>query len=149
MTDQKPAPDCIHCGVSRAVRRFARKQFASLARRVVAALQRAPASGIFGDDFQHKTLWDEYCHEVQNGPQDALAYAWNNTLEPILEDKARLLQHEEAVLLSIGAAWELDEDEAHHCDCVDTALIHRNLKDVVSRLAGARDMSRFDPSIAS
>jgi fructosamine-3-kinase len=50
--------------------RYGWERFAALARKVIYRLQRLDASGICGDDHQHKTLWDEFCHEVQWGPSD-------------------------------------------------------------------------------
>jgi len=47
------------------------------------AAHRGP--GIFGDEYQPKTLWDEYCHEAQFGPHNPLVSAWNDTLRPFLE----------------------------------------------------------------
>jgi hypothetical protein len=52
---------------------------------------------------------------VQEGPFDAPgpspSSAWEQTLEPILSDIIKGIPHHAAVLLSIFAAWELDEDE--------------------------------------
>jgi hypothetical protein len=45
---------------------YARAEFEALTRRVIYRLQRSKASGIFGD-YGYKTLWGEYCHEVQKG----------------------------------------------------------------------------------
>jgi hypothetical protein len=56
---------------------------------------------------------------------------------------------QEAALLTIGAVLDLDE---HGTEWVGTSpvivpeLIRQNLSSVVAKLAGARDMSRFDPA---
>ena len=56
-------------------------------------------------------MWDEYCHEVQHGPTGALADAWDDVLAPTIASVVEPLPREEAVLLTIGAAWDLDEFE--------------------------------------
>ena len=42
--------------MQRAVWRYGWERFAALARKVIFRLQRLDASGIYGDDYQHKTL---------------------------------------------------------------------------------------------
>ena len=93
-----------------AVRGYARIELEGLIRRVIYRLQRIDASGIYGDDYAAKSLWDEWCHEVQVGPHDLLDNAWAQTLCPILEDVINSVPRHAAVLLSVFAAWELDED---------------------------------------
>jgi hypothetical protein len=122
-----------------------RERYAALVRKVIFRLQRIEASGIFGNDYQHRTLWDEYCHENQNGPHDVLGYAWEATLGPILQYIIETVPHHEAVLLSIGAKWNLDEDIGNHAVDSDPDLIRRHLKQETIRAAMARDLSRFDP----
>ena len=92
-----------------AVLAYARIELEGLTRRVIYRLQRINASGIYGNDYAYKSLWDEWCHEVQEGPVDLLDYAWTQTLCPILDDVIDRLPHHVAVLLSVFAAWELDE----------------------------------------
>jgi hypothetical protein len=72
--------------MQRAVWRYGWERFAALARKVIYRLQRLDASGIFGDDHQHKTLWDEFCHEAQWGPSDdQIDSAWGMTIRPFLK----------------------------------------------------------------
>ena len=47
------------------VRSYARIEFAALTRKIIHRMQRVEASGIFGDDYIFKTLWDEYCHRFR------------------------------------------------------------------------------------
>jgi hypothetical protein len=63
-----------------AVLEFATAAYETLARRVIFRLQRIEASSVYGNDYQHKTLWDEYCHEVQDGPYDPI---FNSLIETI------------------------------------------------------------------
>jgi hypothetical protein len=52
----------------RGILNFSLDRFAALARKAVHQMQRIDASGIFGDDYRHKTLWNEFCHVIQTGP---------------------------------------------------------------------------------
>jgi len=70
--------------VIRAADRFADWTYARLARKVVHAMQRFGATGIF-DDGNHRTLWDEYCHERHHGPHDALETVWDQTIAPYID----------------------------------------------------------------
>ena len=69
-----------------AVLAYARIELKGLTRRVIYRLQRINASGIYGDDYAYKSLWDERCHEVQEGPHDQLDSAWTQILCPIVDD---------------------------------------------------------------
>lgn len=138
--------DCWSCPTHNAILEFANERYSALARRAVFQLQRIKASGVYGDDYRHKTLWDEYCHEVQEGPYDLLDNAWDRTLTPALSAIVDAIPRYEAALLTIGAIWDLDE-EYESAPGIMPDLIRRNLEQMVSKLAGARDMSRFDPTL--
>ena len=86
------------------------ERFAVLARKVVYRLQRLDASGIYGDDYQHKTLWDEFRHEVQYGPHDdQIVDAWAMTIRPFLEAVITPLSENEKMVLFFSATDEADE----------------------------------------
>lgn len=85
------------------LREFFKAEIDRLVRSVVYRLQRTKASGIYGDDMGHRSLWDEYCHEVQHGPHAQLHHAWTVTLNPIIEDRIDKSPHHIVVLLSIHA----------------------------------------------
>ena len=51
-----------------AVREFARAELLALTRRAIHRLKRTKASGVYGEDYRHRSLWKEYWHEVQEGP---------------------------------------------------------------------------------
>lgn len=101
--------------VEMAVRKIAinygRIESEALARKVVHRLRRFPASGIYGDDHRHKTLWDEYRYEVKHGPHEMLEQAWDLTLVPFLNDVIDRIPDHAAMLLSVHAARELDRDD--------------------------------------
>jgi hypothetical protein len=138
--------DCWSCPTHDAILQFANERYSALTRKAVFQLQRIKASGVYGDDYRHKTLWDEYCHEVQEGPYDLLDDAWDKTLGPVLRAIVGAIPRHEAALLTIGAIWDLDEDY-ETAPGVMPDLIQRNLQQMVSKMAGTRDMSRFDPTL--
>lgn len=71
--------------VYEAVRTYGQAEFERLARRVIHHLQRMPASGIFGDDFHYRSIWDEWCHEVQEGPHELLEHAMDDAILPLIK----------------------------------------------------------------
>lgn len=97
--------------VRKTVINYGRIEFEALTRKVVHRLRRFPASGIYGGGRRHKTLWDEYCHEVEHGPHVMLERAWDQTLGPLLNDVIDRIPAHAAMLLSVYVAWELDRDE--------------------------------------
>jgi hypothetical protein len=145
--EQEEAPSCLGCPTHKAVRNYSRVRFTALAREVAVDLEQFEASGIFGDDYAHRTLWDEYCQEVQEGPHGPLRYTFDATIAPIVQAIVESIADSEAVLLTIGARWHLDEDHEEHGDVVATPdQIRRNLQDAVQKLAMSRDLSELDPS---
>lgn len=143
MTSEPSAGDCWPCQTHRAVRRFSEVAHGRIARKIVARLQRQRASGIFGDDIHPRSVWDEYCYEAQEGPHEQLTAAWDQLLIPIIDFVIGEVPHEDAVLLSIGAAWELGE---HDLELGDGAsfpeLIRDNVRRHVHRIAADRPMAR-------
>ena len=103
--------ECWSCPTHAAVVEFARNAYLKLARKIIFRLQRIDASGVYGDDYCHKTLWDEYCHEVQEGPYMLLEAAWDATIDPLFDAVIESIPPKEATLLTIGAAWDLDRSE--------------------------------------
>jgi len=125
---------------------FARTEFAALARKAIHRLQRIPASGIFGDDYIYKTLWDEYCHEIQEGSHELLECAWEQSLETVLDAVVENIPGHSAVLLSVFAAWDLDEqDDPALIGAVWPAGIKRVLHEGISEHAGMRNLDHLGP----
>lgn len=91
-----------------AVRKFSRREFSTYARKVTYRMRRFSASGIYGDDLKHKTLWDEYCYEQHNGPTEALLTAWDETLRSYFDEVLKSIPADTAILLSIYSVWELE-----------------------------------------
>ena len=129
-----------------AVYAFAKAELASLTRRAIYRFQRVKASDVYGGDYKFKSLWDEYCHEVQNGPYDPLENAWDDVISRILDELVVSLPHETAVLLSIVAAHDLDEDVgAELIGSVWKEGIVRMLHDRLAEVAGGRDLEHLNP----
>ena len=144
MTDENW--DAVLENTHKAVRAYARIELEGLTRRVIYRLQRIAASGIYGDDYAYKSLWDEWCHEVLEGSHDLLDDAWTQTLCPILDDVIDRLPRHAAVLLSVFAACELDED--NDLDLIGSFWsdgVQRVLQAELDRHAGMRHLDHLGP----
>jgi hypothetical protein len=139
--------DCWFCPMHRAVLQYADIAFHALARKIVGQIQQIDATGIYGDDYQHKTLWDEYCHKIQEGSEEPSEYAWEWTISPFLAEIVENTPHEMAVLLTVGAEWRIGEEESEQIGGLasNPDLMRRYLAQVVTEMAAARDMSQFNP----
>lgn len=113
-----------------------------MARRVVSALQKVPATYIYGDDYGFKSVWDEYCHEVQNGPSLGLEWAWDETIGPYISHQIGLLPAHARLPISIGAEYER-ADFDNMFACYNPGLIHDSTRDNLDKMAAARKMDRF------
>lgn len=91
----------------RAVDRFTDWKARRLARSVVHRLVRMPATGIFGDDYLYRSVWDEYCHERQFGPHDILESAWDSTLGPLIAAALETVPAVEMAVLDSAEAIEI------------------------------------------
>jgi hypothetical protein len=145
MSEQSHTVDCSACPTHDAVLQFSKACLDALARKVVFRLQRVKAIGIY-DEYEHRTLWDEYCHDVQNGPDDFFEQAWETTVDSAIHVVVEAIPRHEAALLTIAAIWNLGEDtETYGAASVAPELICRSLKDKIAKTAVDRDMARFDP----
>jgi len=95
--------DTEYSVLRKAVRQFACAAYVSLARKAIWKLQWIPATRIFDDDYGHRTLWDEYCHEKQSGSYYQLESAWDSVQRPVVQDIVLSLRQEELVILSCDA----------------------------------------------
>ena len=92
-----------------------------------------PASGIFGGDYRFKSVWDEYCREVQEGPHPMLEAAFDQTVDPMIARRIDQLDQSERQLLEIALA-----DGANDLGDIATAV----RKSLLS-IAMDRDLSKF------
>jgi hypothetical protein len=101
--------DDLDSALWKAAWRFSDARIQALARKVIHSLQRMPASGIFGDDYRFKSVWDEVCREVQEGPHPMLEAAFEQTIDPMIAWQIDQLDHSERQLLEIALAEHADE----------------------------------------
>lgn len=81
----------------------------SRARKLIHTLQRMPASGIFGSDYRFKSVWDEFCCEVQEGPHPILEAGFDQTVDPLIAWQVDQLEQSERQLLEIALTEGADE----------------------------------------
>jgi len=103
---QSNAAEDLLWATRKAVLRFARVKSEVVARRVRFHARRLKASGIFSGNPRH--LWDEYCWYLQEGPPQ-LDWAWNRTMDPLIDSCTTGLPASDQVLISHAQKWE-DED---------------------------------------
>ncbi len=128
----------------KAVQKYGEVEFQGLVRRAIYRLQRFPASGIYGDGLGYRTLWDEWCHEVQEGPLDLLESAWDPTLSPILKGVIDRVPQHARVLLAEYARWELSlESGQDPMNFPDAESLMDLLRHRVSAVAVNRSLSHL------
>ena len=110
------------------------------ARRLVHRLQRISASGIYGDDYRHRSLWDEFCHEQQNGPyfdEDI----WGDTLEGLLQSEVERLTPGEIEIVWLAALPEVEDlktaPRSH-------AEVRQEFRSALENLASTRNLERYE-----
>ena len=129
-----------------AVCAYARTECAALVRKVIYRLQRVAATDIYGDDYIYKTLWDEYCHEVQEGPHDFLEDAWEQSISTWIDEVIDRIPQHQAVLLSVFAARELDEgDDPNIVGSYWPDGIRQLLEGKLAEEAGCRGLDHLGP----
>ena len=126
----------------KAVRAYARALNGRTANKIIHALRRAKAVGVYGDA-GHRTRWDEFCYEWQEGPHEPLRTAWEQDVYSYLESYSSKLMDEDRLLLSAAAMWEFDEAQNQRELGICPELIQRSIMDVLVKAAMARDLSRF------
>lgn len=126
--------DDLDSALWKAARRFSDTRIQALARKVVHSIQRMPANGIFGDDYLFKSVWDEYCREVQEGPHPMLEAAFDQTVDPIIAWQVHQLDQSERQLLEIALADNAD----------DTGDIALSVRKSLQGIAIDRDLSKFE-----
>jgi hypothetical protein len=142
--------------VEEAVRRFAAARFDALVAALVGQLKEMPASGIYSDICNFRTVWDEYCYGIQEGPHDSqyeilggphdiFAATWDPTLETMITTALDAIPDPEAVLLTVVAQWRIEEDEGP-CGplAADCELLCRTVRGIIDTLAMDRNMSEIE-----
>jgi hypothetical protein len=101
-----------------AVRNYARPEMDNLRYIIKHRLQSARALGMY-KNYSHLTQWDEFCHEIQSGiyylsvqqRHDIPISVWKEMIPFLIDGLIEHISRRSAVLLSIFAAWELNEAE--------------------------------------
>jgi len=126
------------------IHRFAYDRFEAAATRVRAKLRKLPAYGLF--DAVHRTVWDEFCSYVQEGPIEALETAWNQLIDSLIEEVVNEIPKSDAGLLMFSICWgdgrEPLADDPEGPDICPEDLASE-VQSALHRLALDRDMSRF------
>lgn len=125
-----------------AVIKYSSVELAGMTRRVIFALQRMPATGIYGDEPTFKSVWDEYCYEVQYGPSEDLEWAWDETISTFVMDQIDRLPAHVRLLISIGAEYERG-DSCTTTLGFDAQLVHDEAKAHLDRFASGRNLDHF------
>lgn len=71
--------------------------------------RRRGASGVFGDDIEPRHLWDEFRHDTQTGPAEALEWAWDYDLKFIIRDRLNTLGETERSFVALAAQFQQGE----------------------------------------
>jgi hypothetical protein len=92
------------------------EQIDQMARKIRNQLRRFPASGIFeGEaDPEYRSLWQEFCHDQQEGPNELLESAFEQTIFPFCVQTAAQCTDEQIGLLwfsTMGYFNHLAEEE--------------------------------------
>lgn len=154
--DTKPE-DAILEATRHAALQFGALRFGQLTSRLIWRLRRIPATGIFGADYTCRTLWDEICVEVQDGPFDDglfgdedesglpdLSSAFDRTIDPFLHTAIEALPQQEAVLLTLWAIDDWDErEQAQTAGTVNIDAMMATLRTMLSREASVVDLWKF------
>lgn len=110
------------------------------ARRLVHRLQRISASAIYDGDYRYRSLWDEFCHEQQNGPYFDEA-VWDETLEGLLQAEVERLTPGEFEIVWLASVPEVEDLKTAPRVQAD---VRRELRAALGALASTRDLERFE-----
>jgi len=153
MTESEGEPeDIILRATQKAAIRFAAVRAGQLASRIIWRLRRIEATGIFSDDFTCRTLWDEYCVEVQEGPFDgpvpfglpSVSAGFGMTIDPFIRSEIDALPKHEAVLLTLRAIEDWDErQQARTAGSIFEDAMMEMLRGALRREASNVDLSKF------
>ncbi|MBB3133873.1 hypothetical protein FHS26_001586 [Rhizobium pisi] len=127
--------------VQSALFRLAAEYNQRAAGRIIHALQRRHASGVFGDDYEHKSLWDELCHDAQSGPHFDDDEPLDSILDALLQKEVERLTAAEFEALWLAAIVDVD-------DLItaprDAGVIKEEFRSALLQRAGERNLERFE-----
>ncbi len=131
---------------------FGEMRFSQLARKVVYRFRRMPATAIYGS-WEYRSLWDQYCYDLQFGPHEDVDIAagyldfppsWERAFGPVLE---RLVSEvpvsEKKILLFATERYAVAFDEEKSDFYVDDDAIILEIKTRLAEAASDRDLSKY------
>ncbi|MBB4183918.1 hypothetical protein GGE07_000531 [Sinorhizobium terangae] len=108
--------------------------------RIIHVLQRRQASGVFGGDYDHKSLWDELCHDAQNGPHFD-DDPWGGMLDALLQKEVKRLTAAEFDALWLAALPDVGDLRTASRD---VGVIKEEFRAALLQRAGERNLERFE-----
>ncbi len=112
------------------------------ARRLARRLQRISASGIYGADYHYRSLWDEFCHEQQNGPYFEEG-TWNETLSGLIQTEVERLTPGEFEVVWLASVPDVEDLKS--APRIQSDVL-RELRAALEVLASTRNLERFEVS---
>ena len=109
--------------------------------RIIHALQRRHASGVFGGDYEHKSHGDELCHDVQSGPHFEDDEPWYSILEGLLQKEVDRLTAAEFEALWLAAIPDVDDLTTAPRNA---GVIKEEFRSALMQRAGERNLERFE-----
>ncbi|MBV7522631.1 hypothetical protein [Ensifer sp. ENS12] len=109
--------------------------------RLIHALQRRHASGVYGGDYEHKSIWDELCHDAQSGPHFHDHDPWDSILEALLQKEVERLTAAEFEALWLAAIPDVDDLTTA---LRDAGVIKEEFRSALLQRAGERNLERFE-----
>jgi hypothetical protein len=120
---------------------WAKPQFDNLAKQTIENLKKQPAVGMFEAEYRFRNYWDEYSHEVQNGP---FMEEWHETVEAFCHGVVEAIDRPSLTLLSIAAIEDQGEDEdTVNADGIWPDLVVRVVQEALNQAASERDLDHF------
>jgi hypothetical protein len=140
-----------------AAQRFADARFAALAAIIVDRMKDMPPTKIYGDVRNFRSLWDEYCFEIQagpfdnpsqemlGGPIDLMTSMWDPTVDTWIAGDVEAMPKAEVLLLRVVAEHQSDElDEPSGPPLTKYDPLCRVVRSLIDTQATERHMSEIE-----
>lgn len=146
-------PEAAPLSSERHIRNFCEAAIARLADEAIGEIRKCEASGIFSDCV-HRTLWDEYCYEVQEGPHDtrlvdflpSVDDAFGMSIAPFIDAAVDSLPPESRALLNEWLRPELDADDDNDSFQDGSGdSIEARLRELIDERASRRKIAHLGP----
>jgi hypothetical protein len=139
-----------------AAQRFADARFTALAAVIVDRMKETERTEIYGDVRNFRTLWDEYCYEIQEGPfdnpgremvggpSDLMTAMWNPTVDSWIAGDLEAMPNPEVLLLRAVAERQSDEEEPSGPPFTKYDPLCRALRSLIDTQAAERSMAEIE-----